>query len=178
MHPLHILIGNIILGAAMSGCEVILGKDCGGDQNIQLLCSSEAEMATRFCSVDAIILKNGQVITIIEIEESDKRPVALCGKVLVSALAANFNHQGTRYPIAAHASFVQVIDTRKLKRNSSKLAQCWHLAELIRSNLQNHDRKMAYEIFHGNITEFERPEAQQELQDHLRAACSTAEVLS
>lgn len=178
MHPLHITIGRIILGGDLPGCQVILGKDCGGDQYVQLFCDGRAEFATRLCSVDAIIIRDGKVVVIIEVEESDMRPVVLCGKVLVSALAVNFNHQGTCYPIAADASFVQVIDTRKLKPNSSKLAQCWHLAELIRSNLQNHDRKMAYDIFHGDIAEFERPEAQRELQEHPRAAYSAGEAPS
>jgi hypothetical protein len=85
MHLLHILIGEIILGAELTGCEPILGKDCGGDQYIQLFCDSRSEMATRFCSVDAIVLKDGQVKIIIEIEESDIRPAALSGKLFVSA---------------------------------------------------------------------------------------------
>ena len=32
-------------------------------------------------------------------------------------------------------------------------------------------RKMKYDIFHGDIAEFERPEPQQELRDHIYAAC-------
>jgi hypothetical protein len=32
-----------------------------------------------------------------------------------------------------------------------------------------------YEIFHGDIAQFERPEAQKELQDHIRGACLLSE---
>jgi len=175
MHPLHIIIGKIILGAELSGCQVILGKDCGGDQNIQLFCKDEAGYATRFCSVDAIVLKDGKVKVIIEIEESDIRPMALCGKAFVSALAPHFIHQGKSYPIAPHAFFIQVIDTKELSPRSSKLPQCRHLIELVREALSTSGRNMEYDIFHGDIAEFERPESRRELQDHLRIACSLSE---
>jgi hypothetical protein len=171
MHPLHILIGKIILGTAMEGCQVILGKDCGGEQNIQLFCNGQAVMATRFCSVDAIVLKDGQVKVIVEIEESDIRPVALSGKLTISAVARHFIHRSEDYPIAPHASFVQVIDTRKLSARSSKLAQCGNLKESIKDMVWASGRRMEYDIFHGDVAEFERAEAQQELRDHLRAAC-------
>ena len=57
----------------------------------------------------------------IQIEESDIRPTALCGKVFVSALASHFIHQGTSFPLAGPVTFVQVIDTSKLSTNASKL---------------------------------------------------------
>jgi hypothetical protein len=167
MHLLHILIARIILEADLPDCEVILGNDCGGDQYIQLFCEGRAESATRLCSVDAIVLKGGNVIAIIEIEESDIRPMALCGKVLVSILARQFVHRGQSYPIAAHASFVQVVDSRKLSSRSSKSAQCERLIISIRDLLSKSGRNMEYDIFFGDIAEFERPEAQQELQQHL-----------
>jgi hypothetical protein len=173
MHLLHIVIGKIILAAELTGCEPILGKDCGGYQNIQLFCDSRAGMATRFSSVDAVVLKDGQVKIIIEIEESDIRPVALSGKLFVSAHTSHFIRRGKRYPIAPRASFIQVIDTRKLSPYSSKLAQCRNLIELMRNTLLASGRNIEYDIFHGDIAEFERPEAQQELHDHLRAASSS-----
>jgi len=171
MHPLHIIIAKIILGTKMAGCQVILGKDCGGDQNIQLFCKCEAEMATRFCSVDAIVLKNGQVKVIVEIEESDIRPVALSGKAFVSSHASYFIHRNQSFPIAFGASFVQVIDTRKLSKRSSKLTQCQYLRDAIRSTLSKNGNIRHYEVFHGDIAEFERPGPQQELRDHIRTAC-------
>ena len=155
------------LGAALSGCQVILGKDCGGAQYIQLFCNSRAEFATRLCSVDAVVIKGGEVVAIIEIEESDIRPMALCGKVSVSAHASYFIHRRQAHPIAHRVAFVQVIDTKKLSEGSSKVAQCQNLLELNRNSLSAGDKDVAYDIFHGDIAEFERPEAQRELQEHL-----------
>ena len=172
MHPLHKLIAKIILETELPGAHPVLGKDCGGDQQIQLFCNGQAARATRFCSVDAAVLKDGEVKIIIEIEESDIRPTALCGKVFVSAHASHFIHRGKSYPIAAHASFMQVIDTRKLSPRSSKLTQCSHLTELIRNTLSANDRHMEYDIFYGDVAEFEQMEPRQELQNHLRAAGS------
>lgn len=169
MHPLHKLISEIVVGAEIPGGQPLLGKDCGGDQHIQLFCIGKAARATRFCSIDAAMLKDEEVKVIIEIEESDMRPMALCGKVFVSALASHFIHRGKMYPIAANASFIQVIDTRKLSSLSSKLTQCVHLRESIRNTISTIGN-LQYEIFHSDIAEFERAEAQRELQDHLREA--------
>jgi hypothetical protein len=120
MHLLHILIGEIILGAKLSGWEPILGKDCGGDRYIQLFCNSRAEMATRFCSVDAVVLKDGKVKIIIEIEESDIRPMALSGKVFVSALATHFNHRRNSYPSWSRT----MLPMKKSSRNRSSALAC------------------------------------------------------
>jgi len=173
MHPLHVLIGKIILLMEMEipDCRVILGKDCGGNQNIQLFCSENAERATHFCSVDATILLAGQVVAILEIEEEGGiRPGNLFGKVFASAHASHFIDGGETSSIASGCAFVQVIDTGNLPRSSKKLEQCLHLSESIKPALMACPTKLAYQIFYGDLAEFERPEAQQELQDHLRAA--------
>jgi hypothetical protein len=173
MHPLHKLIGEIILATEIPDCQAILGKDCGGSQHIQLFCNGQAASATRFCSADAAVFKDDAVKVLIEIEESDIRPVALCGKVFASALVSHSNHRGKSYPVAPGVSFIQVIDTSKLSSRSSKLAQCLYLRESVRNRISISGGSLQhYEIFHGDIAEFERTEAQRELQDYLREAVS------
>ena len=91
----------------------------------------------------------------------------------MSTLATYFNHRRKSYPIAPHASFIQVIDTKKLSPGSSKLLQCQHLREGIRSSISLTGGSVKdYEIFHGDIGEFGRVEAQREFQEYLRAASS------
>src|ERR1700733_3166050 len=173
MHPLHRLIAQILVGTEMVGGQPLLGKDCGGNQHIQLFCGGQAARATRFCSVDAIVLKEGKVKIVIEIEERDIRPTALCGKVVVSCLASHFIHQGTSFPLAEDDMFLQVMDTSKLSSNASKLDQCRYLNEAIRKTLSTGVGNLReYELFYGDIAEFERPEAQLELRDSLRDATS------
>jgi len=173
MHPLHNLIGQILVGTEMAGGEPLLGKDCGGDQYIQLFCNERAARASRFCSIDAAVRKNGELKTIIEIEETDIRPIALCGKAFASALASHFIHKGVIYPIAARATFIQIIDTSKLSSRSSKLDQCRYLLESVRKTLSTIGGSLrGYEIFHGDIAEFESAAAQLELRDTLQEASS------
>lgn len=114
----------------------ITGKDCGGTQNIQLFCKDNASRGTCYCCVDEAILKNHQVKVVVEIEESDIRPVALFGKVCVSALSSHFIHKGAIYPMAERMWFVQIIDTKKLSAKSSKLQQCLHLTDSVRRVLK------------------------------------------
>jgi hypothetical protein len=173
MHPLHKLIGQILVRTEMESGEPLLGKDCGGDQHVQLFCNNRAARASRFCSIDAAVRTNDELKIIIEIEESDIRPVALLGKVSASARASHCIHKRVIYPIAARAPFIQVIDTRKLSSRSSKLDQCRYLLESVRNTLSTTGGSLrGYEIFHRDIAEFERPAAQSELQDSLREAIS------
>jgi len=48
----------------------------------------------KFCNVDMLILKGGKIRAIMEIEESDIKPVQICRKFLVSALSKYFIHDG------------------------------------------------------------------------------------
>jgi len=156
MHPLHKLIAQILVGTEMDSGEPLLGKDCGGDQYIQLFCNDRVARASRFCSIDAAVWKNDELKIIIEIEESDIRPIALCGKAFASALVSHFIHKGVSYPIASRATFIQIIDASKLSSRSSKLDQCRYLLESIRNTLSTIGGSLrGYEIFHGDIAEFE-----------------------
>jgi hypothetical protein len=169
VHPLHRLIGEIIAAAPIPDGKVILDAACGGKQNIQLFCADNATNRTRYCKVDAAVLKNNQVKVILEIEESDIRPVALCGKAFISALASYFIHRKVKYPMAERAFFVQVID----KSPDSKLDQCLYLSDSINTALLRLNTHLqGYQIFHGDVAEFEKPPAQEELREHLVQVCS------
>lgn len=170
MHDLHSSISKIILLIETPDCRVILGKDCGGTRNIQLFCRPIASRSTHFCSVDAVVVWRNQVVAIIEIEESGIRPVDLFGKVFASAHASHFIDGEGTYSIAPGCAFIQVIDTKGLPQGSKKLEQFCHLSESIEPALNACPTKLAYQIFYGGLTEFERPQAQQELRDHLRQA--------
>jgi len=61
-------------------------------------------------------LKDGKVKVIIETEESDIKPVQICGKLLVSALSKYFIHE--RYGVVEmddSVLFLQMLDSSKLK---------------------------------------------------------------
>jgi len=60
---------------------------CGGEHTLPLFCSEERSYATRYACVDLLILKEQKVKVIMEIEESNVKPIHIFGKFLTSAMA-------------------------------------------------------------------------------------------
>lgn len=52
-----------------------LSSECGGKHNLPLFLSNEKSNKTEFCNVDILLIKNEKIKVIIEIEESDDKPV-------------------------------------------------------------------------------------------------------
>ncbi len=78
-HALHRTIGKIIKDHFSSRpFAVLLDRACKDmqeeRQNIPLFFLGKKSRATEICDVDILILKNGKIKAIFEIEESDKRP--------------------------------------------------------------------------------------------------------
>src|ERR1039458_8254185 len=169
-HPLHKLIGDIVSGLDAPNTKVVLDKACGGEQKIQLFCTDASSYKSCLCHVDAAILFNDQVKVIIEVEESDIRPVHLCGKVFVSALATHYIHRKKPYRMADTVFFVQVIDTSDKPDNASKLPQCRYLETSIQNLLCVSNTPLQWDIFYGGASRFQRSEDQQELMSHIRHA--------
>jgi len=146
------------------------------NQRIQLFCKNEKSHKSCVCYVDAVVLLNEQVKVIVEIEESDIRPVHLCGKVFVSALATHFIHRQDCYRMADRVFFVQVIDTSSKSETASKLPQCRNLEPLIQGFLRAGNVNIQYDIFYGGISQFECAEEsdQQDLVEHIRQAVTHA----
>jgi len=122
-HPLHIEIGELLSEnyANREGIELILDEACGGKQQIPLFFDSKSS-ENELCDVDALIMQNGRVKVIMEIEESKQRkPTDVCGKYLTSAISDTFCWQGSDLKISDKSVlFVQVIDTSSLPDKSKK----------------------------------------------------------
>jgi len=134
-----------------------------------VFCTDKKCNSSRYCFVDIAILLNDEVKVVIEIEESDIRPVAICGKLFISALASHFIHESSRR-MADAAHFIQLIDTRKLTDRSSKLAQCEHLMSSFQHLLQAVGKNVTYHLHYGKVARFCMEEDQRALLDDLRFA--------
>ena len=137
-HPLHERIGEMLRGATLGSCELVLDPACGGDQNIPLFVSEPKSNATEYCNVDVLFLEDGRVRGVIEIEEANILPTQVCGKFLTSALASFYHHKrhGSTPISIRDAFFVQIVDSSRLKGDrTSKLAQFENIRESIRSVL-------------------------------------------
>src|SRR3989338_467654 len=112
-HKLHEEIGLEIKEkfTESSGVEVLLDSACCNERRQLPLYSQKG---IKLCQADVLIIKNGKVKVIIEIEESDIKPVHIAGKFLICALASFYGHK-EKIELDDDVLFVQVVDVSKLK---------------------------------------------------------------
>ena len=130
VHPLHKEIAEQ-LASLLLPYSLIKDEACGGDQRIPLFYDKEKSRTSEYCNVDMLVLKENKVRVMIEIEESKVKPTQICGKFLTSALARYYIHEdkeNTPVEMSDHLTFVQIVDTSKLKNNSAKPKQ-WKTLE-------------------------------------------------
>jgi hypothetical protein len=125
-------------------------------QNIPLFCSTEKGNDTEYCNVDALVLLDGRIKVIVEIEESALGPTQVFGKFLSSAAARCYIHDadgGGPVAKADEVAFVQVMDTSDLKPRSSKRDQWRNIEASIRS-LPTLGSIRHYHLLHGDENDF------------------------
>ncbi len=161
VHPLHYVVGNLFENSLSSSYKLVKDAACGGNQNIPLFCSKEKSNATEYCNVDLLVIKDGKIRIIVEIEKSDVGPNQVCGKFLTSALVQYYIHESENdIPIEMHDSviFIHILDTSKLKEDkTSKFKQWENLEKSIKGILPvKGSRIRKYRIFYGDKSYFEK----------------------
>jgi len=159
-HPLHLAIGNLVSSVIGSNLKVVLDPACGGKQNIPLFVAQEKSNGTEYCNVDALIICEGKIKVIVEIEEANIKPTQICGKYLTSALSSCYIHESEmNQPVLMgdDVLFVQVLDTAKLKQEAtSKISQWENLSKSIEEIIPVLNSKVKkYRLFYGNAEEFQ-----------------------
>lgn len=158
-HPLHKVIGECIDSHEFHNCKIIKDPACGGQQNVPLFCSEDKSNKTEYCNVDLLILKDDKIRVIIEIEETDITPIKICGKFLTSALSRYFIHESeNNIPLGMSdsVSFIQILNTVRLKAGAAKPNQWKNLEESIRNTLPiEGSRIRRYKLLSGNVSDFE-----------------------
>ena len=138
-HPLHFAVAEELQQQLNGRGELIRDVACGGKQHLPLFIGTNKGSDTRMCEVDLLIVSEGQVKVIIEIEESGFLPTKICGKFLQSAIATHFIHDsqaGSALPYDNHLLFVQVLDGSSiLKQGTHKDKQAKLIEQKIRSML-------------------------------------------
>ncbi|HIJ87328.1 MAG TPA: hypothetical protein HPP97_06520 [Desulfuromonadales bacterium] len=157
-HSLHKKIGAVIDNALKGHIQIRVIKDpaCCTDshdkQHIPLFVSEVKNRSTRYCCVDLLILQDDKIRIIIEIEESDIKPTQICGKFLTSALSEYYIHDkddGSK-EMGKSVTFIQVLDTSKLKDRSVKEEQFLELEKSINKILPLKGRPICqYKLFVG-----------------------------
>ncbi|MCX7863391.1 MAG: hypothetical protein N2449_10400 [Bacteroidales bacterium] len=130
---------------------IILDKACGGSQNIQLFLSSKKTSFYRVCKVDILILVNNEIKFIIEIDESNIKPVNILGKFFASAIADCYIDKNNIYSKSNQVCFIQIISAKSLKKNSNnskKPKQFQNIKKKVNELLQNSNCQL------GNIIKY------------------------
>lgn len=127
------------------------------------------------CNVDSLVLRNGRIRIIVEIEESDVKPTRICGKLLTAAIATCHIHKNAGAdPILKDDAvmFLQVLSTLKLKDKSKKREQ-WKNIEKHLQHLLPLGQITAYRIFCGVPSEFATSgQFHDEVVSLVRGACA------
>lgn len=157
-HPLHKAVKECLIGIDLSGYELKIDKECGGEYEIPLYCSKVGtKTSTKYCNVDFLLLKNDKIKVIVEVEETNVKPVQIFGKFLASSMSSYYiHHTKGDMPIEMGDSvlFIQVVDTKGIKENSSKIDQ-WNNIEKSIKNILPLGRVNQYTLIHGCVTDFE-----------------------
>ncbi len=132
--------------------QIWLDPACGG-QKVVPLSHVTGSKGVQFCHVDILILANGKVV-IIEIEESDVKPLHLFGKFYASAFSTHFNDQDiSKLPLL----FIQVLDTSRINLKEGQKGEQWdRIGQILKGQAEEWaDRQVQYELMWGSAEEFE-----------------------
>ena len=150
-HELHLKVGDLIEDSLDERVQLVRDQACGGNQQIPLFCSEDKSRRTEYCNVDLLVIQDGKISVIVEIEESDLKPTQICGKFLTSALARYYIHEKEgNMPIGMQdvVTFIQVVDASNLERLSAKPYQWKNLESSIEKILPIKDSNIVeYRLF-------------------------------
>jgi len=172
IHPFHKVIGDIFDDENFPSKGITILKDaaCGGEHTLPLFCSEERSYTTRYACVDLMILKEQKVKVIIEIEESNVKPVHIFGKFLASAMSEYYIYGKEKYGMDESVLFLQILDFSKQKMKSRKIAQWTNIEESIRSILPFEGTSIReYGIFYGDKPDFKKGEKKDNLVEFVRS---------
>ena len=156
-HPFHKIIGDIFNDEnfPFEGIRILKDTACGGDHTLPLFCSEVRSYATRYTCVDLMIVKEGKIKVIIEIEESNVKPLHLFGKYLASAMAKYYIYGREKTGMDKSVVFIQILDTSKQKSKSARNEQWENVKMSIQSIIPVKGSSMKeYKIFSGNQSDF------------------------
>jgi hypothetical protein len=121
-HPLHFQLGELfdelLNDSLITGYSLVLDEACGGAQHVPLFVSSEKSRKTEFCNVDMLVIHDGAIGAIVEIEESNVKPVHVFGKFFASAVSRLCIHDslGGAMEYGENVVFIQFVDSSKSQR--------------------------------------------------------------
>jgi len=163
-HRFHKIIGGIFndMGLAKNKFKIVMDKSCGGEHNHKnsLYNAPHRSNGNRFSDVDILILAEGKVKVIIEIEESNVKPIHLFGKFLAGAMSSYYIHSTRDDSPAEFADgvlFLQLLNSSGLSGEiNTKYKQWENIKQAIQAVIASGGTKVGrYELIYGVEREFD-----------------------
>ena len=171
-HEFHFKIGEHLKSTEIGNIQKVIDPACGGNQNIPLFLTENKSSETEICNVDFMIIQNNRIKIIIEIEEANIKPTQILGKFMTSALAKYYIHQNNKnekISMADNVCFIQILDTKTLKKNSRKIKQWDNIENRIKEILPSLKSNLkTYRLFYGNLTDINLNEISQYIENELK----------
>jgi hypothetical protein len=134
-HSFHLAVAKELDRQRGDRGKLFQDPACGGKQHLSLFVGETKERKTHMCDVDMLIVSEGLVRIIVEIEESGFNPTKICGKFLQSVFATHFIQDSRPehiFPYGKRVLFIQVLDGSKFnKTGTSKYLQARLIEEKI-----------------------------------------------
>jgi hypothetical protein len=158
MHPLHKAIGEFMGSARFKGCEIHLDTTLGGERSVPLYGTKARAQETKYCTVDALIMKAGRVKAIVDVDDAASSPTGIAGKFFATALSRYFirkHKPEAPVPLDADCSYVLVLYAKDLSEKPSKLEQWRNFEEAVRESLPIPGSRIRhFRIFFGTSDDF------------------------
>ena len=158
-HLLHEKVAECVEALISQNPDLSIIKDpaCGGSCNIPFFMSKDAHNDTEITNVDFIVVKEGKIRLVCEIEESDITPIRTFGKVFTVVGASCYKLNG-KPPITLDAGgiFLQVLSKANLKLSSKKESQGENIEKAINKIIQSNKNSWIqdYKLVYGDINDF------------------------
>jgi hypothetical protein len=138
-HTFHLAVAKELKNLLADRGELFQDLACGGKQHLSLFVGDTKERETHMCDVDMLVVSEGLVRIIFEIEESGFIPTKICGKFLQSIFATHFIQDSRPEHVFRYSNrvlFIQVFDGSKFnKTGTSKYMQARLIEKKIRDML-------------------------------------------
>jgi hypothetical protein len=138
-HSFHLEVAEELNRRRAGRGKLFQDPACGGKQHLPLFVGDFNERKSHMCDADMLMILDGQVRVIVEIEESGFIPTKICGKFLQSVFATHFIQHSRpehKFPYGKRVLFIQVLDGSKFnKLGTSKYLQARLIEKKIRDLL-------------------------------------------
>lgn len=161
-HRIHEEIGRLLNMHSLPGITILKDSACLSDKDEAgrrdarhrlTLFRGEGTARARMCDVDILAFREGRGNVIIEIEESNVKPVQVYGKFFASA---HSTHQGDRPLDEQRLLFIQVLVATSVDLKASGKPKQWKALEAV---IKRHaeewpERDVQYELLGGGPDDF------------------------